>query len=468
MKRVAYIILASLAMQACLQKEINQTLNQKNIGFNPPFKNLSQTFDIFEVDSKKETIIKRANGTKIKIPKDAFLDQFGEVIHGIVTIQYRDFNDAIDVFLAGIPMEYKLDNKTEHFETAGMFEIKGEQNGNPISINPNNPIQIDIPSQNTDNDFRVFKINGEKKWQYAGEGTVSIKTSTSSRGSQEMKTTPFPLTKNYFVMSYWSVADIIFRKPTKSSPLVKKKMTEYGFSKFDFYNRTPIEFGGREYPADLVLWELIGNKIPKKFQKKVRSKITKVSGNKYKIELSKYGKEKKAFTTYANAIIPLEHLFKFSPDEWKSKYKTYLEKLKEEKNRVQMEQAAIRSLKIDDFGIYNWDRFVKFDSHVKIIADYNFKDQEDELFGTTIYCILKNDKALVKLQYQDRLILTPEEPAKLFAILPGNKLWVYPFSQFSEIDFETMKLQTNPKHHFNFKEIKEIKNENEFRKLIEA
>lgn len=474
MKRIVTIfIIAGLVITSCNEKKEIVKVEESQKEFTPPFPHLNPSFTSYSLNAEEGKVIKRENGTSIYIPKNAFVDENGNLITGSVDISFREFDDAIDVFLSGIRMDMDVNGNKKHFETAGMFEINGSQNNNPIYVSKGKKIRVDIPASNTDEDFEIFKVNNNLEWEYAsekGEIILMDKEKALSEIREKFKTTPFPLTENYFVLNYWSVADVLFSSGGNrdKNNLVQEKMDTYGFTKYDFFNRTPIYFGGRDYPADLVLWELIGSKIPQDFQTDVYTKFTKMTGNKYKITLSKHDNRDKEFTTYANAIIPLMHLFKLPADEWKTKYDDYVVALKEEEKRVMMEQSAIRSLEVEDFGIYNWDRFVKYDNHVKILAKYNFENEMDNVFGTTVYCVLKNDNALVKLQYQDKLILTPEEPAKLFAILPGNKLWIHPISKFNELDFDKMKLETTPKHTFEFDEIKELKSEDEFRSLIKA
>ncbi len=66
-------------------------------------------------------------------------------------------------------------------------------------------------------------------------------------------------------------------------------------------------------------------------------------------------------------------------------------------------------------------------------------------------------------QYKDKLFLTPEEPAKLFAILPGNKLVVFPLSKFNTIDFAAMRQEQDPTHYFEFSQVYGLKNAQDVR-----
>lgn len=470
MKRiVAKIVIASVVITSCHEPKKMAEENLEKKQFTPPFSHLNPAFTAYKVDAEKKQIIKRENGTSIYIPKNAFVHSSGKPVKGKVDIAFREFHDAIDVFLSGIRMDMTVNGEKRHFETTGMFEINGSQNNMPVYIAEGKKITVNLPANNLDTNFKTFKVNDNLEWEYARDTGQIIFTGNKkelTRIKNRSKTTPFPLPKNYFVLNYYSIVDVLFGSTQGSTnELVQAKMDEYGFTKKNIFNRKSVKFGGRGYPADLVLWELIGKQIPLKFQTNgVGSSFKQVKGNKYKITLRK--NDGSLFTTYANAIIPLTHLFKMPASEWKTKYDAYKTALKEEEKRYMMEQGVIRSLEVEDFGIYNWDRFVKSENHVKIMASYNFIT--DSLFGNSVYCLLKNDKALVKLQYKDKLILTPDEPAILFSVLPGNTLWVHPLSKFKTLDFKKMRLETNPKHTFKFNKVKELKSEEQFRELIKA
>jgi hypothetical protein len=69
-------------------------------------------------------------------PPQSLLDDKGKVITGKVTIRFREFADALDQYLAGIPMTYDSAGKKSQFVSSAMCEIKAEKDGLPVHVNP--------------------------------------------------------------------------------------------------------------------------------------------------------------------------------------------------------------------------------------------------------------------------------------------------------------------------------------------
>ena len=111
-------------------------------------------------------------GTIIKYPKNAFLDALGKPVKGEIEILFREFHDVIEIFASGIPMEYDSASNKYHFESAGMFEIKGKQNGIPLTINPEFPLVVELSSKQHGDYFNLYKLNEKGKWNYIEKDTA--------------------------------------------------------------------------------------------------------------------------------------------------------------------------------------------------------------------------------------------------------------------------------------------------------
>ncbi len=73
----------------------------------PPIQDLTPRFETLTFDASKGTTFRRPSGTKITIPAHALTDKNGQILRGSVSLRYREFQDALSVYLAGIPMDYK-------------------------------------------------------------------------------------------------------------------------------------------------------------------------------------------------------------------------------------------------------------------------------------------------------------------------------------------------------------------------
>ncbi len=105
------------------------------------------------IKPKKETISCNAqqggsfilkDGSKVNIPKDAFLDANGNIIKGNVDVNVTMYKSKLDVMLSGTQMSNINGNSNTFFETAGMFDFKATQNNKTVRINPKKELTLDL------------------------------------------------------------------------------------------------------------------------------------------------------------------------------------------------------------------------------------------------------------------------------------------------------------------------------------
>jgi hypothetical protein len=113
----------------------------------PPIKDKGVKYDSYTINANKNETITHSTGSKITIPKGSMVDKNGNAVNGEVEIRYREFHDQVDILLSGIPMTYDSLNTTYTFESAGMVQIFGYQNGEEVFVNPNKPIKVEMQSR---------------------------------------------------------------------------------------------------------------------------------------------------------------------------------------------------------------------------------------------------------------------------------------------------------------------------------
>ena len=116
------------------------------------------------------------SGSKIIVPASAFVDEKGLPVKGKVDIQYREFNDHVDMFLAGVPKEL---DKHQNLQSVAMMEIKGSQNGNPVFLNTDKTLDVELRgkviSNFPTNDLDVFVYSTKKDaWDYKADDVVEV------------------------------------------------------------------------------------------------------------------------------------------------------------------------------------------------------------------------------------------------------------------------------------------------------
>ncbi|MBK9283309.1 MAG: hypothetical protein IPM51_03225 [Sphingobacteriaceae bacterium] len=164
--------------------------NQERKFIAPPSAKLNIAYSKYKVDSRSGGEINHPSSSKIKIPKNAFVDKNGKEIVGEVTIEYREFHDKADIIASGIPMAYDSAGKKYNLESAGMFDIKGSQNGDPVFIR--NEIEVELASANPQDRFNQYYLDTLKQnWEYLRRDNLENLEGGSHNlegGSQKLKT----------------------------------------------------------------------------------------------------------------------------------------------------------------------------------------------------------------------------------------------------------------------------------------
>lgn len=118
---------------------------------------------------------KHTSGTKVTFPANAFVDANGNPVSGNVEIQYREFRDQVDFFLSGIPMQYDSAQHTYQFVSAGMMEISGFVNGQPVFLAKGKTVNVEFASKNQGTQFNLYRFDTlAGNWNYLGKDRVVL------------------------------------------------------------------------------------------------------------------------------------------------------------------------------------------------------------------------------------------------------------------------------------------------------
>lgn len=138
----------------------------------PPIEGVDVPYVVHTVNTNKAGEISYSTGSVIRFPENAFVDINGNPVSGKVDIHFREFHDLAEIFASGIPMTYDSANIQYHFESAGMFEIKGFQNGNPIYINKEKPVVVELASKQAGDYFNLYYLDSTGTWEFLEKDTA--------------------------------------------------------------------------------------------------------------------------------------------------------------------------------------------------------------------------------------------------------------------------------------------------------
>lgn len=390
----------------------------------PPISNLDIKKTYYSVYSKNDTSLNYATGSKITIPKNAFLDEKGNLIDGKVNIEYREFSNAFDIYLGGIPMRFDSAGESMVFETAGMFEINATSNNKPVYVNPENKITIDMNSFEKGTQYNLYQLDTlSGKWTNIGKDKISQK-----KYEDELAKLPYvpPYPKKATAIAF-SITD-----PDKLSKSIK----EYENILFE-----PINGGRCNMNANHA--EVIDLK-----NGKFEVVFSLNFGNGSVIEVSRcecylafkegedYSKALKVYKKkYSNLISKNNRKRKKIEKEWE-KYNKALKKYniavfnKKLKN-LDANEKITRSLKLNSFGFVNCDYPSSYPRGARLYA--KFEDEKaNEIKLENIVLIEKGRNALFR--YSDTIKFNPEKENILWGITEYGKVAYFKANDFKKIN----------------------------------
>jgi hypothetical protein len=140
----------------------------------PPISKLNVPYTSYKVKAEQGAKIEHKQ-SKLFIPKNAFVNKQGQDIIGDVEIQYREFHNQTDIIASGISMAYDSAGIKSTLESAGMFDIKGFQNGEQVYVNPNKTITVELASNNVTDKFNQYVLDTvARNWVYMKRDELKI------------------------------------------------------------------------------------------------------------------------------------------------------------------------------------------------------------------------------------------------------------------------------------------------------
>lgn len=149
---------------------------------NPPLEGVNIPYKIYKVIAEKGATLDFKTGSKMMIPQNAFVDENGKLLKGEVELRYREFHDAVDFFVSGIPMTYDSAGQRYHFESAGMLEMLAYQNDKPVNVAPEKSINIELASNQNGTEYNLYKLDTVRNnWSCLGKDKIKKEEKLSAK-----------------------------------------------------------------------------------------------------------------------------------------------------------------------------------------------------------------------------------------------------------------------------------------------
>jgi len=239
------VLATSLLLAGACQKKSSDTWKA-----NPPYPGMELKMSSFMLNAERDTSIVMPSGTTIAIPAGAIVMQDGTPTKGNYELLYREFHDAVDIFLAGIPMEYQSMGEKRIFQTAGMFDIDAQQNGVKLRMADGKQMQIRFASKYKDAYYSFFYLNPEKSdWEWVDFPRTEVNQQKVEAAQKLGEKLPKVfLGNNYCVLNYNRFLDIYLKNDyseiyEKEHDLtIRRKLEDYGFKLYNAIAEGEINF----------------------------------------------------------------------------------------------------------------------------------------------------------------------------------------------------------------------------------
>ena len=416
---------------------------------NPPFPGFDPEFAHFTFNAEKGELFKMPSGTEITIPPNAIIDSNGNSVSGEIQFNYREMHDATSIYFAGIPMTYG----NGHFETAGSFEMRVKKGNDDLYLDSTKQVEVKFASFQSGDDYDFYYLNEKAGgWDNLGSSQPVVNEEKVKLKKKISKMNPklkFPLDQQYFAVNYKAILDVYYNDNLMNvnHNQAQKKMKAYGLGWNDIFLYQTIEYKGQKELAALMVWKNISQKGFPKWTSGMTGELEHIKNNNYNLKVTSNKDSSKVFTTQVEVVMPLKALFAFGPGYWKNDYNAAMAKVDAAYKQMNQMAEVYRTFSANHFGIYNWDKMMKEEDKLILSADFEYgAEPELELADLEIVYVTGDNKGLIKFPRSvwHEMALIADPGARMFAILPGKKIALYPADKFAEIEFDELRAMEKP------------------------
>lgn len=136
-------------------KESTDNKENKDAVFNDVYNDYNIESQTFTIDNSIDNIIEGDNGTKIRITKNTFVDQDGNLIEGQIEIELKEALTPIDMVMGNLTTTFN----DQPLQSGGMIYLNATFDSNQLKIAENKTILTSVPSDTLLTDMSIFKGN---------------------------------------------------------------------------------------------------------------------------------------------------------------------------------------------------------------------------------------------------------------------------------------------------------------------
>lgn len=453
----------------------------------PPLPGYETKFSTIKANPQKDSIYALENGTRISIQKGSLLDSRGNPIQEPVDIRFRQFDDAVSIFLSGLPMQYSVNNDNMVLQTAGMYEIRGEYNDTAIQINPDRPVSVTIGSFFEDPRMGFFKLDEETgSWNLVdipeseyNDEVIELREKISTLKPEW----EIPLPPGYYIFSFSQMVDIFLNDNytkiyNSDMEAMSDKMKKYGVESLDLYRSyNEVKYKGNSYEAGEMLWksdkkitvpkwirDVYSSYYDSEKQEYKKQIIVKPLGNKYyQLSVIDYENNRK-WSTELKLITHLRYLTRYTPEQLIANQEKIEKEIQESEERLKKLRIIEYTTDIYEMGIYNCDKPIYFREGMPTIQPLMNRNPVAKDLIHRIAVFNYNLSSYAQPASYDPLTISFfKGNNKIILITREGEIGLFSGSDFQNID--SVKIRQSKNIELNFKTV-DAKNESELREFL--
>ena len=153
---IALSLLLTTLFLNCKRTQISETVKMHPTD---PFKSTMVESQYFDIKANQDNVIEGLIGTIIIMPKGCFKDENDNIVESDVKIELAESLSMSDILLSNL----NTTSNGKLLETDGMIYFNATANGKQLTINRDNPIHIEMPTNKKKPNMMVYKgVRDEK------------------------------------------------------------------------------------------------------------------------------------------------------------------------------------------------------------------------------------------------------------------------------------------------------------------
>ena len=238
--------------------QTNIITTQIKSALTPAMKGINVPFEVFSFDASLGDTLFTKNGSIIIFPKHSVLNKSGKIVTGIIDIITREFNDAFDYSIAGIPMNYDSADVQYKFISSAMIDIKAYQKNELLAVNPSAKPQLNLVSTNKEKNTNLYRLDTLKgQWENKGKDEVVFvgslppifgdaifsgdKSPIIDKGSESVPSNEDDFLESNFDNDEPNIKPLPPQKASGNNPIINIEIDPLSFKELMVYNNLKFE-----------------------------------------------------------------------------------------------------------------------------------------------------------------------------------------------------------------------------------